>query len=51
MPVIRRDDLEKNPGDTVRVDIVLALTGAAVTIPAASGQAAPASPATCAQKG
>lgn len=31
MPVIRRDDLEKNAGDTVKLDIVLALTGAGAT--------------------
>jgi N4-gp56 family major capsid protein len=31
MPVIRRDDLEKNPGDNVYLDIVLALTGAGLT--------------------
>lgn len=28
MPIIRRDDLEKGVGDTVKLDIVLALTGA-----------------------
>lgn len=31
MPVIRKDELEKEPGDTIRVDIVLALSGAGVT--------------------
>lgn len=31
MPVIRRDDLEKGPGDQVFLDIVLALTGAGLT--------------------
>jgi N4-gp56 family major capsid protein len=31
MPLIRRDDLEKQPGDTVKLDIVLALTGAGLT--------------------
>lgn len=31
MPVIRRDDLEKSPGDTVKLDITLALTGAGLT--------------------
>jgi len=30
MPVIRKDELEKEPGDTIRVDIILALTGAGV---------------------
>lgn len=28
MPIIRKDDLTKQPGDTIRSDIVLALTGA-----------------------
>jgi N4-gp56 family major capsid protein len=31
MPVIRKDELEKEPGDTIKFDIVLALTGAGVT--------------------
>jgi N4-gp56 family major capsid protein len=31
MPVIRRDDLEKQPGDAVFLDIVLALTGSGLT--------------------
>jgi len=31
MPIIRRDDLEKDPGDVVKLDIVLALTGAGQT--------------------
>lgn len=31
MPLIRRDDLEKSPGDTVKLDITLALTGAGLT--------------------
>lgn len=31
MPVIRRDDLTKSPGDTIKFDIVLALTGAGST--------------------
>lgn len=31
MPVIRRDDLEKQPGDTIKLDIVRALTGAGLT--------------------
>jgi N4-gp56 family major capsid protein len=31
MPVIRRDDLEKGPGDNVYLDIVLALAGAGLT--------------------
>lgn len=37
MPVIRRDDLEKGAGDTVKVDIVLALTGAGLTGSTAGG--------------
>jgi N4-gp56 family major capsid protein len=31
MPIIRKDDLEKEPGDTIKVDAVLALTGAGQT--------------------
>lgn len=31
MPVIRKDDLSKQPGDTIRFDIVLALSGAGLT--------------------
>lgn len=31
MPVIRRDDLTKTAGDTIKMDLVLALTGAGVT--------------------
>lgn len=31
MPIIRRDDLEANAGDTVKLDAVLALTGAGAT--------------------
>ena len=31
MPLVRRDDLEKQPGDTVRLDIILALTGSGLT--------------------
>lgn len=31
MPLIRKDDLEKQAGDTVKVDIVLALTGTGAT--------------------
>lgn len=31
MPIIRRDDLEKDPGDTVKLDIVMSLTGAGST--------------------
>lgn len=31
MPVIRQDDLEQGPGDTIKVDIALALTGAGQT--------------------
>ena len=31
MPLIRKDDLEKGVGDTVKVDIVLALTGTGAT--------------------
>lgn len=31
MPVIRRDDLTKEAGDTIHMDIVLALTGSGVT--------------------
>lgn len=31
MPIIRKDDLEKSAGDTVKFDIVLALTGAGAT--------------------
>jgi len=31
MPVLRRDDFEKEPGDTIRFDIVMALTGAGTT--------------------
>lgn len=31
MPIIRRDDLTKQAGDTIHMDIVLALTGAGVT--------------------
>lgn len=31
MPVIRRDDLEKQPGDNVYLDLVMALTGAGLT--------------------
>lgn len=31
MPVIRRDDLEKQPGDTIKLDIVRKLTGAGLT--------------------
>lgn len=31
MPLVRRDDLEKSPGDTVKLDIVLALTGTGLT--------------------
>lgn len=31
MPIIRKDDFTKSPGDTIRVDIVLALTGAGQT--------------------
>lgn len=31
MPVIRRDDLEKQPGDTIKLDIVKKLTGAGLT--------------------
>jgi N4-gp56 family major capsid protein len=31
MPVIRRDDLTKEAGDTIKMDMVLALTGAGVT--------------------
>jgi N4-gp56 family major capsid protein len=37
MPLIRRDDLEKSPGDTVKLDIVLALTGAGLTGGTANG--------------
>ena len=31
MPIIRKDDLTKAPGDTIKMDMVLALTGAGVT--------------------
>ena len=31
MPILRRDDLTKAPGDTIKFDIVLALTGAGAT--------------------
>lgn len=31
MPIIRKDDLAKGPGDTIKVDMVLALTGAGQT--------------------
>lgn len=31
MPVITKDDLTKEPGDTVKMDIILALTGAGTT--------------------
>jgi hypothetical protein len=31
MPIIRRDDLTKQAGDTINMDIILALTGAGVT--------------------
>src|SRR3954470_8191744 len=31
MPIIRRDDLTKEAGDTIKMDMVLALTGAGVT--------------------
>lgn len=31
MPVIRKDDFTKTPGDTIKVDIVLALTGSGQT--------------------
>jgi N4-gp56 family major capsid protein len=31
MPLIRRDDLEKAAGDTIKVDIILALTGSGAT--------------------
>lgn len=31
MPIIRKDDLEQDAGDTVKVDLVLALTGAGLT--------------------
>lgn len=31
MPIIRKDDLEKGVGDTIKTDIVLALTGAGLT--------------------
>jgi len=31
MPIIRKDDLEKAPGDTIKYDLVLALTGAGST--------------------
>jgi N4-gp56 family major capsid protein len=31
MPIIRRDELEKQAGDTIRIDMVLALTGAGQT--------------------
>jgi N4-gp56 family major capsid protein len=31
MPIIRRDDLTKEAGDTIKVDIVLALTGSGVS--------------------
>ena len=31
MPIIRKDDLEQGPGDTIKFDIVLALTGAGLT--------------------
>lgn len=31
MPILRKDDLEKQPGDTIKTDIVLALTGAGLT--------------------
>lgn len=30
-PVVRKDDLEKNSGDTIKMDIALALTGAGAT--------------------
>ena len=31
MPVIRRDDFEKTPSDTIKFDIVMALSGAGTT--------------------
>jgi N4-gp56 family major capsid protein len=31
MPVIRKDDLERQPGDTIKFDIVMALTGSGTT--------------------
>lgn len=31
MPILRRDELEKEAGDTIKMDIVLALTGAGLT--------------------
>lgn len=31
MPIIRRDDLAQQPGDTIKFDIILALTGAGMT--------------------
>lgn len=31
MPIIRKDDLTKQPGDTIKFDMVLALTGAGLT--------------------
>lgn len=31
MPIIRKDDLTKEAGDTIKVDMVLALTGAGIT--------------------
>jgi N4-gp56 family major capsid protein len=31
MPIIRKDDLTKSAGDTIKIDMVLALTGAGVT--------------------
>lgn len=31
MPIVRRDELERDPGDTIKIDIVLALTGAGQT--------------------
>lgn len=31
MPIIRKDDMEKQPGDTIKTDIVLGLTGTGAT--------------------
>src|SRR5436305_784162 len=31
MPIIRKDDLTKQPGDTIKFDMALALTGAGLT--------------------